>query len=94
MRPRPPGAPVGQVAGFENRGAGRRPAPGAESFTVIVLGIDPGLANTGYGVIERRGARLVALDGGVIETASALARELRLAAIHVELERLIDEHVP
>ncbi len=35
---------------------------------VIVLGIDPGLANTGYGVVARRDGRLVALDGGVIET--------------------------
>jgi len=61
---------------------------------MIVLGIDPGLANTGYGVIERRGSSLLALDGGVIETASAFARELRLAAIHAELQRLIDEHEP
>ena len=30
---------------------------------VIVLGIDPGLANTGYGVVARRGGRLLALDG-------------------------------
>ena len=53
--------------------AGRRPAPGAESLTVIVLGIDPGLANTGYGVVARRGGRLLALDGGVIETRAGLA---------------------
>ena len=39
---------------------------------MIVLGIDPGPANTGYGVVARRG-RLVALDGGVIETAAGLA---------------------
>ena len=35
---------------------------------MIVLGIDPGTANTGYGVVAQRGGRLVALDGGVIET--------------------------
>ena len=52
--------------------AGRRPAAGAESQAVIVLGIDPGLANTGYGVVARRGGRLVALDGGVIETPAGL----------------------
>jgi len=61
---------------------------------VIVLGIDPGLANTGYGVVARRDGRLVALDGGVIETASELARELRLAEIHEDVERLIAEHEP
>ena len=35
---------------------------------MIVLGIDPGTANTGYGVILRRSGRLAALDGGVITT--------------------------
>ena len=35
---------------------------------VIVLGIDPGVANTGYGIVAHDRGRLVALDGGVIET--------------------------
>ncbi len=46
----------------------------AESQAVIVLGIDPGLANTGYGVVARRDGRLLALDGGVIETGPGIAR--------------------
>ena len=37
---------------------------------VVVLGIDPGTANTGYGVVLSRGRTLAALDGGVIETRS------------------------
>ncbi|HVE68811.1 MAG TPA: crossover junction endodeoxyribonuclease RuvC, partial [Solirubrobacteraceae bacterium] len=49
---------------------------------MIVLGIDPGTASTGYGVVARRGGRLVALDGGVIATAAGQALERRLAAIH------------
>jgi crossover junction endodeoxyribonuclease RuvC len=61
---------------------------------VIVLGIDPGLANTGYGVVARRGRRALALDGGVIETASGLAPERRLAEIHAAVEALFDEHGP
>jgi len=61
---------------------------------MIVLGIDPGLANTGYGVVQRRGGRLVALDGGVIETASDHARERRLAEIHAEVDALIAMHEP
>ena len=61
---------------------------------VRVLGIDPGTANTGYGVVARAGARLVALDGGVIETASALQPERRLAAIHARVAELIAEHEP
>ncbi len=45
---------------------------------VMVLGIDPGLANTGYGVVQRRSGRLAALDGGVVETPSDWAVERRL----------------
>jgi crossover junction endodeoxyribonuclease RuvC len=61
---------------------------------MIVLGIDPGLANTGYGVVARRGGRLVALDGGCVETAAGLASERRLAAIHARVAELLDEHEP
>ena len=61
---------------------------------MIVLGIDPGLANTGYGVVARRGGRLVALDGGCIETRAGLAAEVRLALIHARVAELLDEHEP
>jgi crossover junction endodeoxyribonuclease RuvC len=59
---------------------------------VIVLGIDPGLANTGYGVVARDGTRLRALDGGVIETHPKLALERRLASIAVGVRELLDKH--
>jgi crossover junction endodeoxyribonuclease RuvC len=62
---------------------------------MIVLGIDPGVANTGYGVVRRAAAgRLVALDGGVIETPSTAAPEARLASIFARIEGLLDEHEP
>jgi len=61
---------------------------------VIVLGIDPGLAATGYGVVAQRGGRLVALDGGVIETPARDAPTERLAAIHARLHDLLGEHAP
>ncbi len=61
---------------------------------MIVLGIDPGLAHTGYGVVARRHGRLVALDGGVIQTRPALAQERRLADIHAAIEALLEEHAP
>ena len=61
---------------------------------MIVLGIDPGLAATGYGVVAQRGARLVALDGGVIETPAAAAPASRLATIHARIEGLLAEHEP
>jgi crossover junction endodeoxyribonuclease RuvC len=61
---------------------------------MIVLGIDPGLANTGYGVVARRGGRLVALDGGVIETAASMAAERRLTELHAALSDVVEEHSP
>jgi len=61
---------------------------------MIVLGVDPGLASTGYGVVERRGSRLLALDGGVIETAAGLPQERRLAEIHGAVDGLLEEHDP
>ena len=61
---------------------------------VIVLGIDPGLANTGFGVVARRGDRLVALDGGCVTTPASAPLERRLATIHTTLAELIDTHRP
>ena len=61
---------------------------------MIVLGIDPGLANTGYGVVARRGARLVALDGGVVQTAADASVEQRLGELHEALSTLLLAHAP
>jgi crossover junction endodeoxyribonuclease RuvC len=61
---------------------------------VVILGIDPGTANTGYGVVARLGHRLVALDGGVVETSSRLDLGRRLATIHARVAALIAEHRP
>ncbi len=61
---------------------------------MVVIGIDPGTAHTGFGVVERRGERVVALDGGVIETAASLAAPDRLAEIHRRIGELLDAHRP
>ena len=61
---------------------------------MIVLGIDPGTANTGYGVVARRRGRLVALDGGCVETPVGQPLERRLATIFTRMEELLDEHAP
>jgi len=61
---------------------------------MIVLGIDPGLANTGYGVVRRQSGRLVAIDGGVIETRPDSPPERRLTQIHQAIVDLIAVHDP
>jgi crossover junction endodeoxyribonuclease RuvC len=61
---------------------------------MVVLGIDPGLANTGYGIVARRSGRLAALDGGVIETRPDGAPERRLAVLHQRVHDLLATYEP
>jgi crossover junction endodeoxyribonuclease RuvC len=61
---------------------------------VIVLGIDPGTARTGYGLVVREGSQLRLLDYGCIETIADRPLEARLLLIHEGLETLIEDHHP
>jgi crossover junction endodeoxyribonuclease RuvC len=61
---------------------------------MIVLGIDPGTADTGYGVVESAGSRLRALGVGVIQTRAGTPIERRLAEIHGAVSGLLDLHRP
>jgi crossover junction endodeoxyribonuclease RuvC len=61
---------------------------------MVVMGIDPGVANTGFGVVRAAGAGMVAIDGGVIEAPAGEPTEGRLAKIHRQLVELIAWHEP
>jgi crossover junction endodeoxyribonuclease RuvC len=61
---------------------------------VVVLGIDPGTAHTGYAVVLSRGRTLAALDGGVIGTGPDEPLERRLVRIHARVCDLITEYEP
>jgi crossover junction endodeoxyribonuclease RuvC len=61
---------------------------------VIVLGIDPGTAALGYGIVERSGGALRAVDHGCLTTSPELPLAERLLAIHARVAELIDLHVP
>jgi len=61
---------------------------------MLVLGIDPGTASTGYGVVRGVGARLRAVDEGMIHTHAGALLERRLADIHRRVGGLLDEHQP
>jgi crossover junction endodeoxyribonuclease RuvC len=60
----------------------------------VVIGIDPGAANLGFGVVRVEGNHMVALDGGVVETTPDQPMERRLARIHSALRELISWHEP
>jgi crossover junction endodeoxyribonuclease RuvC len=61
---------------------------------ILVMGIDPGVANTGFGVVRVAGGTMSAVDGGVIEAPPGQPLEARLARIHSELEKLVRWHEP
>ena len=60
----------------------------------VILGLDPGTASTGFGVISVVGNRLHALDYGVMETAAGLPLEKRLEKIFGEMNELLAKHQP
>jgi crossover junction endodeoxyribonuclease RuvC len=61
---------------------------------VIVLGIDPGTARTGYGVVAGSGSSLRAVDHGCFETIDDRPLGARLLLIHEALVDLIETHRP
>jgi crossover junction endodeoxyribonuclease RuvC len=61
---------------------------------VIVLGIDPGTAALGYGLVERKGSSLRAIDFGCVTTSPDTPLPERLAVIHAQVAELIETHHP
>jgi crossover junction endodeoxyribonuclease RuvC len=61
---------------------------------IVVMGVDPGVANTGFGVVRVAGGSMSAVDGGVIEAPPGEPTEKRLVRIHDELAQLIGWHEP
>ena len=59
-----------------------------------VLGIDPGTAALGYGIVERQGGRLREVDHGCLITSPDLSMPDRLLAIHALVVELIELHQP
>lgn len=61
---------------------------------MVILGIDPGLATVGYGVIRRESGKLSALDYGTIDTQPDQALPARLDRLFRGMQQLIDIHKP
>ena len=60
----------------------------------IILGIDPGIADTGYGVIENTSGKLKCLAYGSIKTKAHETLSSRLLILNQELEKIILEYRP
>jgi len=63
-------------------------------YWVNILGVDPGIARTGWGVIELISNKYKARDYGCIETRSNDSIEKRLQKIYQELSVIIKTHTP
>ena len=61
---------------------------------MIIIGIDPGIAIVGYGIIEYKNSRFTTLAHGSIQTAAHIDTAERLAAIYDELDALIKMYHP
>ena len=59
-----------------------------------VLGIDPGTAACGYGIVQESGGRIRALDHGWWQTPAGERPELRLKTIFERVQELIAAHAP
>ena len=61
---------------------------------MLIMGIDPGTAITGFGIIDNKGNNFKPIHYGCIRTSSKLALAERLQLIHKDMIDLIDEFRP
>ena len=62
--------------------------------TYRILGIDPGLHITGYGVVDFRGSKAAVIEAGALRTPTRATLEQRVSLIHAELSKLLAEFKP
>jgi crossover junction endodeoxyribonuclease RuvC len=70
------------------------PSVSRAAEAVVILGIDPGLANTGWGIIEQVGSRRRALAYGCVSTEPETDIASRLKLIHDEIAAVIERYQP
>ena len=61
---------------------------------VRILGLDPGLRHTGWGVIEKDGSRLRFIAAGVINPDDKNELSTRLSELHIDLKKIIEAYSP
>lgn len=60
----------------------------------MILGIDPGLANTGWGIVRQQGAKLSCVAYGTVSTPTGIELSQRLKHIHDQISAVIDRYQP
>ena len=62
---------------------------------MLVIGIDPGTAITGYGLVrEQQNGKLIVVDYGVIQTPAKMPMPQRLLHLHSQLQDIVLLHCP
>ena len=61
---------------------------------MLVIGVDPGTATTGYGVVDYVQGKEILISYGTIRTAEDTPMELRLLKIHQDFNGLRDQYQP
>jgi crossover junction endodeoxyribonuclease RuvC len=61
---------------------------------MVILGIDPGIGRTGWGIVDVQGPKCTAKDYGCIETSKDERVEARLETLYNELQRLLTTYKP
>jgi len=64
------------------------------SKSTIILGLDPGIADTGFGVIEKIGNKMKLLAAGSIQTGKEKDFSKRLEEIYTQVNKLVSEYKP
>lgn len=61
---------------------------------MLAIGIDPGTIRTGFGVVQKKGRRLIRIGSGVIRTTNKAPMEQRLLEIHEQLDQVLTMYGP
>ncbi len=61
---------------------------------LLILGIDPGLAKVGYGLVENSGNKFSLIEYGLLTTSSEKTDVIRLKLIHEKVNKIIDKYQP
>ena len=64
------------------------------SETIRIIGIDPGLRNTGWGVVESQGTSLRFVAAGTVKSQTKMDLASRLCQLHDGLADIIHQHMP